>query len=198
MFIAVICLSSFDALVLRLFIGVAYVNATGYPIVNHGIIDIGIRVIKQCNLYVEEYMQWIARAIATPRIAETLDTFKTFWADKIMLVNQTAIPASLHGYGMAAVNNDDTVALYGKSIANFGVAYAATQESVKTQGTTIASMQTQVQTMHQYCMGLQQQPPPPPSTRHSSKHVVVKDHHIILSRPAAGAAADIKCRRTTR
>ncbi len=77
-----------------------------------------------------------------------------------MLVNQTAIPANLHGCGMAAVNDDDTEASYGESIANFGAAYAATQESVKTQATTIASMQTQLQTMQQYCMGLQQQPPP--------------------------------------
>ncbi len=83
-----------------------------------------------------------------------LDTFKKFWADKITLVNQTAIPASSHGYGMAAVNNDDTEALYGKSIANFGATYAATQESVKTQATRIALMQTQLQAMQQYCMGL--------------------------------------------
>jgi hypothetical protein len=61
---------------------------------------------------------------------------------------------------MAAVNNNDTVASYGKTIANFGAAYATTQESVKTQGTTIMALQTQLQAMQQYCMGLQQQPPP--------------------------------------
>jgi hypothetical protein len=77
-----------------------------------------------------------------------------------MLVNQTAIPASLHGYGMAAVNTDDTVVLFKESTANFGATYAATQESVKTQGTTIALIQTQLQAMHQYCIGLQQQPSP--------------------------------------
>jgi hypothetical protein len=87
------------------------------------------------------------------------DTFKTFWAAKITLVNQTAIPAGLHGYGMAAVNGDNSVVSYGESIANFGAAYAATQESVKAQGTTIASMQGQLQAMQQYCMALQQQPP---------------------------------------
>ena len=81
-----------------------------------------------------------------------LDTFKTFWVDKITLVNQTAIPASAHGYRMAAVNNDDTMALFEESIANFGAAYAATQESVKTQGMAITSMQTQLQAMHQYCI----------------------------------------------
>ena len=138
----------------------AYSNATGYPIVDRDIVDIGIRVIKRCGLYAEEYKSWIARATATPRVVETLDTFKTFWAGKITLVNQTAIPASSRGYGMATVNNDTTVELFEESIANFGAAYAATQELVKTQGTTIASMQTQLQAMYQYCMGLQQQPPP--------------------------------------
>ncbi len=86
--------------------------------------------------------------------------FKTFWADKITLVNQTAIPASSHSYGMDAVNGDDTVTSYGESIANFGAAHAATQELVKTHGTTIVALQTQLQAMQQYCMGLQQQPPP--------------------------------------
>jgi hypothetical protein len=151
--------NGFDILTLRLFTGTAYANTTGYLIADCNIVDIGIRVIKRCGLYVEEYKSWIARVTAAPRIAETLDMFKTFRADKITLVNQTAIPASSHGYGMAMVNNDNTVVLFGKSILNFGATCAATQESVKTQGTTIASMQTQLQAMQQYCMGLQQQPP---------------------------------------
>ena len=45
-----------------------------------------------------------------------------------MLVNQTAIPASFHGYRMTVFNNDDTVASFEESIANFGAAYAITQE----------------------------------------------------------------------
>jgi hypothetical protein len=136
--------NNFDALTLRLFTSTAYANATGYPIVDWDIVNIGIRIIKQCGLYAEEYKSWIARATTTPRIVETLNTFKKFWVDKIMLVNQTAISASLHGYGMAVVNNNNTVVLYSESIANFGAAYAATQESVKTQDTTMASMQTQL------------------------------------------------------
>ena len=122
----------FDALTLRLFTGAARANATGYPIVNCDIIDIRIRIIKQCGLYAEEYKSWIARATTTPHIVKMLDTFKKFWADKITLVNQMAIPTSSHSYGMAVVNDDDTLALYSESIANFGAVYAATQESVKT------------------------------------------------------------------
>jgi hypothetical protein len=76
-----------------------------------------------------------------------------------MLVNQTAIPAGLHGYGMAAVNDEDSVVSYSESIANFGTAYATTQELVKAQGMTIVSMQGQLQAMQKYCMALQQQPP---------------------------------------
>jgi hypothetical protein len=60
---------------------------------------------------------------------------------------------------MAAVNDNDSVALYEESIANFGAAYAATQEAVKSQGTAIASMQGQMQAMQQYCMVIGQQPP---------------------------------------
>jgi hypothetical protein len=91
----------FDALTLRLFTGAAYANTTGYPIVDRSIVDIGICVIKRCGLYAKEYKSWITRATDPPRIIEMLDTFKKFWLDKITLVNQTAIPASLHGYGMA-------------------------------------------------------------------------------------------------
>jgi hypothetical protein len=62
---------------------------------------------------------------------------------------------------MAAVNNDDaSIISYGEFIANFGAAYAATLESIKTQGSMIALLQGQVNAMQQYCMAMQQQPPP--------------------------------------
>jgi hypothetical protein len=55
---------------------------------------------------------------------------------------------------MAAINNNNaSVISYGELIVNFGVAYAAAQELVRSQ-------QSQMQLMQQYCMALQQQPPP--------------------------------------
>jgi hypothetical protein len=110
-------------------------------------------------MYSEEYKAWIAHEAISPRIIKTVNTFKTFWAAKITLVNQTAIPASMHGYEMAAVNNKDSVTSYGESIANFGAVYATTQEAVKSQGMSIALMQGQMQAMQQYCMAIGQQPP---------------------------------------
>ncbi len=102
------------------------------------IVDIGLRIIKRCGMYGKEYKAWIACKAVRPCIVETVDTFKKNWTTKIIRVNQTTIPASIHGYRMAAVNNDYSVVSYGKLIANFGTAYTSTQELVRSQVTTIA------------------------------------------------------------
>ena len=124
--------NGFNALILCLFTGAAFASSAGFKMNNIDIVDIGLRLIKCCGMYAKEYKSWIAREAICPRIIETFDTFKPFWAKKISLVNQTAIPTSLHGYGMATVNKDDpSVILYGGSIVNVGTAYVATQESIK-------------------------------------------------------------------
>ncbi len=55
------------------------------------IIDIGLRIIKQCGMYGKEYKAWIACKGIRPRIVKMVDTFETFWATKIALVNRTTI-----------------------------------------------------------------------------------------------------------
>jgi hypothetical protein len=87
---------------------------------------------------------------------------------------------------MAAINNDDVLVIsYGESIANFGAAYAATQESVKTQGLTIATLQGQVNAMQQYCIAVQQQPPRPSTWLNSS---MVPTTAVDCHNATAGAA----------
>ena len=61
---------------------------------------------------------------------------------------------------MAAMDDDVSIALYSKSLANFGAAYAATQESMKAQATNMAVMQGQLTNIQQFCMAVGQQPPP--------------------------------------
>ncbi len=139
----------FNTLVLRLFTGAAFTGCTNFTMANCYIVNIGLCIIKQCGMYAKEYKAWIAREVIRLRINKTFDSFKTFWAAKITLVNQTTIPASQYGYRMAATNNDDSIVSYGESIANFDAAYAATQESVKSQGTTIVLMQSQLNAMTQ-------------------------------------------------
>jgi hypothetical protein len=75
---------------------------------------------------------------------------------------QTSFPASQHGYGMAAMdNNGGSIALYSESLANFGATYAATQETVKSQADSISTIQVQLARLQQFCMAIGQQQPPP-------------------------------------
>jgi hypothetical protein len=164
----------FEPLATRLFIGASYASAARYPMDDRDVIDIGLRVIKRCGMYSEEYKNWIAREHETPPIVETIDSFKEYWAAAISLVNQTSIPAANHGYGMAAMDEDTSIASYGESLANFGAAYAATQESMKSQATTMAAMQGQLANIQQFCMAVNQQPPstiyaPPQQQQHNTR-----------------------------
>jgi hypothetical protein len=131
-----------DTLVLCLFTGAAFPGCTNLTMSDCNIVNIGLPIVKWCGMYAKEYKAWIAHKAICPRIVETFDSFKTFWAAKITPVNQTAVPSSQYGYGNAATNNNESVVSYGKSIANFGAGYSATQESVKLQGTTIMAMQS--------------------------------------------------------
>jgi hypothetical protein len=153
--------NGFEQLVTRLFLGALYASAARYPLEECNIINIGLRVIKCCGMYAKEYKAWIgiknAGQLANPHIKLTLDSFKRFWSNTITLVNQRSIPASQHGYGMAAMdNNSGFIALYSKSLANFGAVYAATQETVKSQADSISTIQAQLAGLQQFCMAIGQ------------------------------------------
>ncbi len=45
---------------------------------------------------------------------------------------------------MTTVDNNESVALYGDSLANFGAAYAAMQETMKSQTNSLVAMQNQL------------------------------------------------------
>ncbi len=156
----------FEQLVTWLFLGALYASAARYLMEERDIINIGLCMIKRCRMYAEEYKVWIgikdAGQLVNPRAKQMLDSFRGFWSNAITLVNQTSIPALQHGYGMAAMdNNGGSIALYGKSLANFGAAYAATQETVKSQADSISTIQAQLARLQQFCMAIRQQQPPP-------------------------------------
>jgi hypothetical protein len=64
--------NSFEQLVTRLLLGASYASAARYPMEERNIIDIGLRVIKRCGMYTEEYKAWIGMEnegqLASPRI----------------------------------------------------------------------------------------------------------------------------------
>jgi hypothetical protein len=130
----------FEPLATRLFIGTSYASAARYPMDNRDVIDIGLSVIKHCGMYAEEYKNWISRKNGVPQIVKTIDSFKEYWANMIALVNQTAVPALQHCYGITAMDDDVLVTLYGDSLANFGATFAATQETMKSQADSLVTM----------------------------------------------------------
>jgi hypothetical protein len=148
----------FEPLATRLFIGTSYASAARYPMDDRVVIDIGLRIIKHCGMYVKEYKNWISRENAVPPIIKMIDSFKEYWADVIALVNQTAALALQHGYGMTTMDDDASVAAYNDLLANFGAAFAATQETMKGQANSLVAMQNQLLNI-QLCMNVGQQPP---------------------------------------
>ncbi len=148
----------FEPLATCLFISASYASAARYPIDDRDVIDIGLRVIKRCGMYAKEYKNWISHENGVPPIVETINSFKEYWADAIALVNQTVVLASQHGYRMTAMDDDALVAAYNDSLANFGAAFTATQETMKNQANSLVTMQTQLSNI-QLCMNVGQQPP---------------------------------------
>jgi hypothetical protein len=132
----------------------------------HDIIDIGLHVIKCCRMYAKEYKAWIGikntGQLANLHVKQTLDSFKGFWSNTITLINQTSVPSLQHGYSMTALDKDGgSIASYSESLANFGAAYAATQEMVKSQADSISAIQAQLAGLQQVCMAVKKQQPPP-------------------------------------
>jgi hypothetical protein len=68
--------NGFDALLLHHFTGAAYASSMCYRMKDVNIVNIGLRIIKRCGMYGEEYKAWIACETIRPRIIETVDTFK--------------------------------------------------------------------------------------------------------------------------
>jgi hypothetical protein len=141
-----------------LIIGASYVSAACYPMDNCDVIDIGLHVIKDCEMYPKEYKNLISWKNVVPQIIKMINSFKEYWADAIALVNQTAVSASQHGYGMTPMDDDALVATYNDLLPNFGAPFAATQETMKSQADNLVAMQNQLSNI-QLCMNVGQQPP---------------------------------------
>jgi hypothetical protein len=158
--------NGFEQLVTRLILGPSYTSTARYPMEEGDIIDIGLRMIKCCGMFSKEYKAWIgiknAGRLANPRVKQTLNSFKGFLSNAITLVNLMNVLAMQHGYCMVAMdNNGGSIALYGESLANFSAAYAATQETVKSQADSISTIQAQLAGLQQFCMAVGKQQPPP-------------------------------------
>jgi hypothetical protein len=70
--------------------------------------------------------------------------FCYFWETAVNIASFTATPAVQHSYGMNAIENDASAASLTDAVSNFGVAYAAVQESLLNNNASINAMQGQI------------------------------------------------------
>ena len=145
----------FELLVARLFCGATFANLARYPILDADIVDIGIRVLHRTGLFAEEYKAWITRGDDATNSMD-FAAFRAFWESAVNIAAFTATPASQHGYGMSATEDDASTTSLADAVNNFGVAYAATQESLRSNSATINAMQAQLQML---CNVIGNQPP---------------------------------------
>ena len=81
--------------------------------------------------------------------------FCYFWETAVNIASFMATPALQHSYGMNAVEDNPSATYLTGAVSNFGVAYAATQESLRNNNTSINAMQGQIQML---CNALGNQP----------------------------------------
>jgi hypothetical protein len=145
----------FKVLTSRLFRGVTFASLSGHPITNKDTVDIGVHVLNSTSIFAKEYKAWILRGNNASKTND-FAAFKSFWENAVQIVAFTSVPASQHRYGMAATN-EDTIPLT-DAVSNFGTAYAATQELLRSTTANIAAMQGQIQMLCQ-AVGAGQPPP---------------------------------------
>jgi hypothetical protein len=137
----------FEILTSGLFRGVTFASLSGHPITDKDTVEIGVHILNCTGLLSKEYKMWILQGNNANNAIE-FATFKSFWENAVQIAAFTSVPASPHGYGMAATN-DNAEASLTDVVSNFGTAYAATQESLQSNTANIMAIQRQLQMLCQ-------------------------------------------------
>jgi hypothetical protein len=103
----------------------------------------------------EEYKAWIMRG-NNPTKDMGFAAFCSFCETAVNTASFMATPTLQHGHGMNAVEDNPSAASLTDAVSNFGVAYAAMQESLHNNNASISAMQGQIQML---CNALGNQPP---------------------------------------
>ncbi len=130
----------FEVLNLHLFCGITFASLSGHPIMDKDTVDIGMHVLNHTELSPKEYKMWILRGNNASKMNDFV-SFKTFWGNAVQIAAFTAVPASQHGYRMAATNDDTSAQSLMDTVSNFGMPYAVTHESLWSNTANILAMQ---------------------------------------------------------
>jgi hypothetical protein len=85
-------------------------------------------------------------------------------------------------------NDGGSIASYGKSLANFGATYTATQETVKSQADSISTIQVQLVGLQQFCMAVGQQQPPPNNIYYAPQQQQHRHNNGRINRGGGGGS----------
>ena len=146
----------FEVLTSRLFCSITFASLSSHPITDKDSVDIGVRVLNCTGLFAEEYRTWIIQGYDPNNVID-FATFKPFWENAVQIAAFTSIPACQHGYGMAATNDNALVSL-ADAVSNFGMAYATTQETLRSNTANIMAIQGQLRML---CQAVGNGQPPP-------------------------------------
>jgi hypothetical protein len=146
----------FEVLTSRLFRGVTFASLSGHPITDKDTVDIGVRVLNRTGLFAKENKTWILQGDNANKAID-FAAFEKFWENAVQIAAFTSVPASQHGYGMAATN-DNALASLTDAVSNFGTAYAATKESLRSNTANIMAIPGQLQML---CQAVGNGQPPP-------------------------------------
>jgi hypothetical protein len=146
----------FEILTSCLFRGITFASLSGHPITDKVTVNIGVYVLNCMGLFPKEYKTWIFCGNDTRKTNDFV-SFKTFRENTVQIAAFTAVPASQHGYGMSATDNDALAHLLTDAVSTFVMAYAATQETLQLNAANIAAIQGQLQMLCQ-AVGTSQPP----------------------------------------
>jgi hypothetical protein len=119
----------FEVLTLHLFCRITFASLSGHSVTNKDRVNISIRVLNRTGIFPKEYKTWILCGRNASKRNDFV-SFKTFWDNAVQITLFTTVLASQHRYGMAITNNDALAHLLKDAVLTFGMAAAATQESL--------------------------------------------------------------------
>ncbi len=119
----------FEVLTSCLFHGITFARLSGHLITDKDSIDISVHILNCPGLFPKEYKMWILCGSNASKMNDFV-SFKTFLENAVQITALTVVPASQHGYSMAATNDNTLAQSLMDAVSNFSTAYAATQKSL--------------------------------------------------------------------
>ena len=94
---------------------------TNHPITDKDSVNDGVRILNRTGLFTEECKTWIIHG-NDPSKTNDLISFETFWENAANCSIRLSVPASQHGYGMAATDDDamEDALPHGDAVSKFG------------------------------------------------------------------------------